>query len=50
MFQDMEGEVFIIDDTLRPPNGTAILNPKDDGVLSLVDAEGASCQPSRYLY
>jgi hypothetical protein len=46
----MEGEVFIIDHTVRSAQGTAMPNPEDDDILSLVDADGASCQPNRYLY
>ena len=46
----MEGKVFIIDHTMRLPQSTAILNPEDDDILSLVDVDGASCQPNRYLY
>ena len=48
VFQDMQGEVFIIDDTMRPPKGTPALEDVDD-VLTLIDADGASCQPDQYL-
>jgi len=45
----MEGEVFVIGDTVRPPKGIPAVS-KDVDVLTLVDADGASCQPNRYLF
>lgn len=45
-FQDMEGDVFIVDDTLRLPKGIPAVSEDVDDVLTLVDADGASCQPN----
>ncbi|KAF8227336.1 hypothetical protein L208DRAFT_308386 [Tricholoma matsutake] len=50
MFQDMQGEVFVIDDTVHPPKDTLVALEDVDDVLTLVDADGASCQPNRYLF
>jgi hypothetical protein len=50
VFQDMQGEVFFIGDTVRPPKGTPAASEDVDDVLTLVDADGASCQPNRYLF
>ncbi|KAF8230936.1 hypothetical protein L208DRAFT_1399781 [Tricholoma matsutake] len=50
MFQDMQGEVFVIDDTVHPPKDTPAALEDVDDVLTLVDADGASCQPNPYLF
>ena len=42
----MEGDVFIVDDTLRLPKGIPAVSEDVDDVLTLVDADGASCQPN----
>ena len=44
----MKGDVFVIDDTVRQHKRTSNI-PRDD-VLTLVDAEGAFCQPNLYLF
>ena len=41
VFQDMQGEVFVIDDTVHPPDGTLAALEEVDDVLTLVDADGA---------
>ncbi|KAF8237890.1 hypothetical protein L208DRAFT_1388533, partial [Tricholoma matsutake] len=50
MFQDMQGEVFVIDDTMHLPKYTPAALEDIDDVLTLVNADGASCQPNRYLF
>ena len=48
MFQDILGEVFVIDETVHPPKSIRASEDADD-ILTLVDADGASCQPNRYI-
>ncbi|KIL59458.1 hypothetical protein M378DRAFT_111046, partial [Amanita muscaria Koide BX008] len=48
VFQDMNGKVFIINDTVRERKRTPYI-PGDE-VLTLVDAHGASCQPDPSLF
>ncbi|KAF8219401.1 hypothetical protein L208DRAFT_1418276 [Tricholoma matsutake] len=50
MFQDMQGKVFVIDDTVHPPKDTPAGLEDVDNVLTLVNADGASCQPNQYLF
>ena len=46
VLQDMQDEVFVIDDFVHPPDGTLAALEEVDDVLTLVDADGASCQPN----
>jgi len=47
VFQDMLGEVFLINDKVWHQKGSVVV-PGDD-VLTLVDADGEFCKPSPYL-
>ncbi|KIL65168.1 hypothetical protein M378DRAFT_32723, partial [Amanita muscaria Koide BX008] len=48
VFQDMMGDVFIINDTVRRQKGMPVITADD--VLTLVDADGEYCQPDPYLF
>ncbi|KAF8229807.1 hypothetical protein L208DRAFT_150294 [Tricholoma matsutake] len=48
VFQDMEGDVFLITDTVLPQKGRVTV-PGDD-VLTLVDADGEFCIPNKYIF
>jgi hypothetical protein len=52
VFQDMDGMVFIICNTVRPlPVAGASGVPDDaDDVLTLVDADDTACRPDNYLF
>lgn len=47
MFQDIGGNIFIIDDKVRCEKGRVEVS--GDDVLALVDADGESCIPNQYL-
>ena len=50
MFQDIDGNAFIIDDTVRPlMEGPEVSDGVTD-ILALVDADGKSCEPNKDLY
>ena len=44
----MEGDVFLITDTVSPQTGS-VTAPGDD-VLTLVDAGGEFCRPNKYVF
>ena len=46
VFQDMAGKVFIIDDAMCLQKGRQAVS---DDVLTLVDADGASCEVNQHL-
>lgn len=46
----MEGRVFIIDNTVYPVGTLAVSKDVRDDVLTLVDADGKSCQPDSDLF
>jgi hypothetical protein len=45
----MQGQVFVVDDTVHPAKSTLAALEDVDDVLTLIDADGASCQPNQYL-
>ncbi|KAM6504274.1 hypothetical protein JOM56_001217 [Amanita muscaria] len=51
VFQDMRGEVFIIDDkTVRPLKDTSAVSQDVGDVLTLIDADGNSCRPNKRIF
>ncbi|KAF8238275.1 hypothetical protein L208DRAFT_1243387, partial [Tricholoma matsutake] len=48
VFQDMQGDVFLITDMVLPQKGRVTV-PGDD-VLTLVDADGELCIPNKYIF
>jgi len=49
VFQVMAGRVFIIGDTVHPPNGAPTVSEDIDDVLTLVDADGKFREPNQYI-
>jgi hypothetical protein len=47
VFQDLGGQVFLVDDEVRHKNGRVVV-PGDD-VLALVDGDGKSCIPNSHI-
>ncbi len=50
MFQDVDGNVFIIDDTLRPLMGGPAVSGNGDNILTLVDADAKSWDPNNNIF
>ena len=54
VFQDAQGDVFIINETVyapqNTPQNTPTVSEDVDDVLTLIDADGPSCQPNPYLF